>query len=96
MKTTILILAFALTGCARFVTRQTDVSPDRTITTTAKATTFFEGKSALTAFKATQTDKSQSATVGSLNQEATSTNATAIVGAVIEAAIKAAAKSVVP
>ena len=99
MKTLIaLATLIALTGCARFKTIQTDTSyeqgkPVRSITTKATSTTFFDSKSALASFKASQTDKTQSASVGSLNQETSGTNATALVekitGAVVEAAIKA-------
>jgi len=65
-----------LTGCARFVTIQTDISyaegkPIRQITTRASAHTLFESKSSLAQFQASQTDKTQSAKVGSLNQEST-------------------------
>jgi len=68
-----LILAL-LASCARFSTTQTDVSinPDgtkREITTKAKATTIWASKSALANWKASQTDKTQGATVGALNQE---------------------------
>lgn len=64
-----------LLGCANFTTKQTDTSYDdagkplRAITTKASATTFFDSKSSLASFKANQTDKTQSATVGSLTQE---------------------------
>lgn len=69
-----------LLGCARFSTTQTDISyeegkPARTITTRVKASTFWEAKSALSTFAASQTDKTQSAKVGGLNHEASSTNA---------------------
>jgi len=95
----LLILSFAFIGCARFKTIQTDTSYEqgikaRTITTKASSTTFFDSKSALTAFKASQTDKSQSASVGTLNQEASGTNAVDLVSrvsaAVVGAAISAA------
>lgn len=87
--TLITITALCLTGCAQFTTTQTDVSyekgqPLRTITTKASATTVFESKSALANFKASQTDKTQSATVGSLNQESGGTNTAATVQAVTE------------
>lgn len=83
-------------GCARFQTTQTDTSyekgvPLRTITTKATATTFFEAKSALASFKATQTDKTQSASVGALNQESGgATNAASTAGAFLGELIKAA------
>lgn len=94
-----LLAAVALLGpgCATFTTQQTDISydpetgkPIRTVSTRATARTFFEAKSSLASFKATQTDKTQSATVGSLSQEATGSNAVNVVQAVTEAAVRAA------
>lgn len=74
----LLCLCFlALCSCARFTTKQADVSPERTITTKAMAWTFFESSSKLSSFKAVQTDKSQAATVGSLDQSASGTNVVA-------------------
>lgn len=78
-----LVLAFTslfAVGCASFSTTQTDLSyedgkPQRQITTRASASTFFTSKSQLANFKATQTDKTQGASVGSLTQEASGTNA---------------------
>lgn len=81
MKGTIYVgLAIALTGCARFNTKQTDQSftedgkPLRAITTRASSSTLFTSKSQLANFKAQQTDKTQSAAVGSLSQESSGTN----------------------
>jgi len=68
------LFAGLLTGCAQFNTTQTDVSPERTITTKATAWTFLTSRSALANFKATQTDKTQSAAVGALTQESSTTN----------------------
>jgi len=76
------VLVFSVclfSGCAHFSTTQTDISyengqPTRQITTRAQANTFFDSKSALAQFKATQTDKTQSASVGSLTQEANGSN----------------------
>lgn len=101
MKTTILIVALLLCGCARFSTKQTDVSyengntnkPTRAVTTKAYAYTFFSGRSALTTWKATQTDKSQGASVGGLVQEGGQTNQVSdIVAAAVGAAVKATLK----
>jgi hypothetical protein len=84
-------LSLFSSGCARFSTRQTDLSyengkPARAVTTTAKATTLFSSKSALANFKASQTDKTQSANVGTLSQESadTSTNIATNVRAVVD------------
>ena len=95
---TILLLALLLTGCARFKTTQTDVSyeegkPSRAITTEASAITFAASKSALAQWKATQSDKTQGASVGSLEQES---DASKLLDAVIQAAVKAGAASVKP
>jgi hypothetical protein len=83
-----LAAAMAFSGCARFQTTQQDLSYDkagtqRTITTKATATTFFAGKTALAKWKASQTDKTQGASVGTLEQQAdASTNLTGVVEAV--------------
>jgi predicted negative regulator of RcsB-dependent stress response len=79
-------------GCASFTTTQTDVSYDeksgqyRTITTEVKAKTFGTAKSELAKFKATQTDKTQGASVGSLDQQSSGTNAVAILEKMVELA----------
>lgn len=73
----LLILGAALTGCANYTTKQRDISPDRTIETEVRVSTFWDSNSALANSKATQTDKSQSANLGSLSQESTSTNVVA-------------------
>lgn len=89
----------SLVGCARFSTTQTDLSydekgaPQRQITTKATAYTLCTSKSQLTNWKATQTDKSQGATVGSLTQESSTTNEAAFVQAVVSAAVSAAVKA---
>lgn len=81
-------VALATVGCAHFTTKQTDVSYEegkqvREITTKASATTLWESKSSLANFKASQTDKTQSANVGSLNQESGGTNTAATVNALV-------------
>lgn len=82
MKRLTLMFTVLLAGCAQFSTTQTDTSitnkdgtTTRTVTTKATATTFLESKSALANFKASQTDKTQAASVGSLSQESNATNA---------------------
>ncbi len=89
MKRTTLtaLMALALVGCARFSTKQTDLSydetgkPQRTITTRASSYTLFSANSKLATFKAAQTDKSQNATVGGLEQASTGTNVSATIQA---------------
>jgi hypothetical protein len=81
--------AVLIVGCSRFHTKQLDYSYEngkvtRCIVTKATSTTFFDSQSSLSSFRASQTDKSQSATVGSLNQESSSpTNAMAKLDALI-------------
>jgi hypothetical protein len=97
--TTITILAIGV-GCARFSTKQTDTryddkgKPSTSITTKAAAWTFWESKSTLANFKATQTEKSQGASVGSLNQEGggPGTNVVALLQSVVDVVKTAAVK----
>lgn len=98
-KLSLLSLLLLLTGCASFVTEQTDISYTdengnevRYIRTAVKAATRLESHSQLANFKATQTDKTQSANVGTLNQDTNPTNMVKIVEAAVEGAVKAATK----
>jgi len=76
MKTTLLLSALTLlTGCANFTTTQTDVSPERTITTTVKATALFTSSQIIEKLKATTTDKAQSVGTSGIDQQAVSANA---------------------
>ena len=92
----IAVALLAAAGCARFSTTQTDVSyehpsnttlatvsakPTRKITTRVSTWTFFDGNNALTKFRANQTEKSQSATVGTLSNETSGTNTVALLNA---------------
>lgn len=75
-----LICALALVGCARFKTLQVDErkapnGESTKISTTVAASTLFTSRSQLANFKASQTEKSQGASVGSLTQESSGTNA---------------------
>lgn len=76
----ILIAAIAFAGCASFTTTQTDERTNEKtgektkITTQAKARTFWDSRSSLANFKASQTEKTQGASVGSLSQESSGTN----------------------
>jgi hypothetical protein len=70
-------------GCARFSTTQTDSRDGEktTITTKAASWTLFSSKSSLAKWKATQTEKSQGAEVGGLEQQG-GTNAVAVLQAI--------------
>ena len=94
-------LFFIGSGCARFATTQTDLSyengqPQRALTTKAAAFTFFSARSQLTNWKASQTDKTQGATVGSLTQESSATNLVDLVGAIASGAVQGAVKAAKP
>lgn len=90
-------LVWFAVGCASFSTTQTDERTNETtgekttVTTRAKSRTFFDSKSKLADFKATQTEKSQSASVGSLSQESSGSNTVNL----IEAASRGAAQGTV-
>jgi hypothetical protein len=89
--TILICLSFAGTGCSRFGTVQVDKSYEngklvRVIKTRVGANTVFDGKSELAKFSASQTDKTQSAKVGSLNNSSSSTNAIAALDKMIDLA----------
>ena len=80
MKRIVFIAALAIAGCARFKTTQIDErkAPDGQITkvsTIVSASTLFTSKSQLANFRANQTERQQGASVGSLSQESSGTNA---------------------
>lgn len=75
MKRTFAIacLAFACSGCSVFFTTQGDRRDGETtkITTRTLSFTLFTSQSDLANFKVQQTEKTQSATVGTLKQQST-------------------------
>lgn len=79
---TVALLALLSFGCARFSTIQTDTRYDEagnkatTITTKAQAWTFFQADSKLANWKAEQSEGSQGAEVGNLEQSSSGTNIT--------------------
>lgn len=71
-RTIVAVMCVALCSCAHFTTKQTDERMEdgtTKITTKASAYTLFSSSSQLANFKATQTEKTQGAEVGSLNQQ---------------------------
>ena len=88
LNLTLLVVLALLSGCARFSTTQTDVRDETTttVTTKAKAWTFFQARSELANWKAEQNEGTQGAEVGSLNQTADSTNAVAIIEGLVRIA----------
>lgn len=82
MQTKIVVTLFAillLAGCSSFHSHQ--VTKEGTITD-VRATTFWDSKSELAKLKANTTEKSQSLGIGSLNTEASATNAVALAEAI--------------
>jgi len=95
------VAAVALsTGCSSFTSTvsETDLGNGSTNTvTTVKARTFFDSKSELTKFRASQSERGkQSIGVDGLSQESSGSNVVALTGAVVNAAVSAAVKSVKP
>lgn len=90
MIKTSLVAVVLLAGCARFSTSQTDKTlasdgkPAKQTITKSSAFTLFTSKSQLANFKALQTDKTQSTSVGALTQESSGTNAVAALQAIGE------------
>ena len=89
MKKALLILLL-LPSCASFRTVQIDERKNEKtgeitkITTRAGSISFFDGKSNLTKWKATQSEKSQGAEVGGLSQSVSSSNLVTISGNALE------------
>lgn len=98
----VVALSLLAGGCSQFRTVQTDeryneqTGEKTTITTKASSSTFFDSKSSLAKWKASQTEKSQGAEVGGLQQESNGTNIVNLFEAVARGAAAGAAKSVVP
>lgn len=100
MKTIAMLAVLLLAGCASFKTVQEDrrtnekTGENSMVITTAKGWTFFSGSSKLASWKATQTEKTQGASVGGVEQ-AGGVNAE-LINAAVQAAVSAAVKSVKP
>lgn len=83
-----LIVATSLTGCASFSTNQVDERTNETtgektkVSTKVTVRTFFDAKSQLANSKATQTEKSQGASLGAISNESSGTNAVNVLNAV--------------
>jgi hypothetical protein len=93
----LVVLVGCTNGCAHFSSRQTKTDKEgNVITSHQSVTTFFDGKSDIAKLRASTTDKTQGLTVGSINEETSGTNATALTEGIVSAAVSAAVKSVVP
>lgn len=82
-----------MAGCARFKTTQVDERKNpngesTTISTHVSASTLWTSRSQLANFKASQTEKSQGASVGSLSQESSGTNTVRVIEALRDIIVK--------
>lgn len=88
------------TACSSFTSTvsETDLGNGHTNTvTTVRARTFFDSKSELTKFRASQSAKGQqSIGVDGLSQESSGSNAVALVSAAVNAAVSASVKAAKP
>lgn len=97
MKRLLLLIPVLLIGCTTFRSQQIERSSDGTTRTTdINAITFFDSHSDLSKLRATTTDKSQTTTIGGLDQSASGTNVVTLLDAVIGAAVQAGAKAAKP
>jgi hypothetical protein len=91
-----------LTGCATFSTSQSDEktlpSGEREVVTTkVRATSFFAAQSSLAGWKASQSAKTQGASIAGLVVDSNAgTNVAAIAAAITKAAVDAAVKAAAP
>ncbi len=86
-----LILCLLFTGCTHFVIDQTERDSAGILRhTRTTGTTFFDSKSELSKLRASTSDKTQSTSIGALNQDASSTGAVQVLRIIVEAAGKAA------
>lgn len=77
-----LVVCALLCGCSHFSSTVTEMGTNGVKkVTTVHATTFFDSKSELAKVSSGQTDKSQRVAIGALNQEASGTNAVAVLNA---------------
>lgn len=87
-----------LTGCTTFSTTQSDESQDaqgveHQVKTQVRVASFLSARSTMQGWKASQTGKTQGASIGSVDAGADgATNIAAIAGAIVGAAVKAAVK----
>lgn len=85
-----------LSGCAHLKSTTTETTDPKTQVVTRKTKvsvyTFYDSKSDVAKFKNSITDKTTGTTIGGLSQEASGTNANALVSSVVEGAIAGAMK----
>jgi hypothetical protein len=93
----LLLTGLLLCGCSTFHSQQIERAPDGTTRTTdVTASTFFDSRSDLSKLRASTTDKSQTTSIGGLDQSSSSTNINTLLDTVISSAVQAGAKAVKP
>lgn len=80
-------------GCSTLTTHQMDVDGR---VTDIKLKTFFDGKSEVAKMATSNNDRSQTVSVSGVKQETSGSNAVVLTHTVVDAAVSAAIKSVIP
>ena len=89
----LICLVIFVNGCASFSSTQKQTKPDGTIVEShQRIFTFWDGKSNVAKLRASTTSQTQGLTVGSVDQETSSTNTIDLVERVVGAVVKAAIK----
>lgn len=94
----ILIASLSLTGCAHLASRTSKTTIDANgkpelTTTHINITTFFDSKSEVAKVRTSVADKTSGTSIGSLNQEASGTNANQLAASIMEGVATALIKS---
>jgi len=90
----VLFLAASLVGCARFSSRMEKKAADgSSVVSVQRVSTFWDSQNAVAKLRASSTDKTPvGLTVGSINEESSTTNATAAAGELLGAALRVLVK----
>ena len=90
------LLILLCTGCSTFRSEQTETdAAGITHRTKVSVRSFFDSHSDLSKLRTTLTEKSQGISIGSISQDSSGTNASALIQNVVAAAVEAAIKSTV-
>jgi len=90
------LLIVLCAGCSTFRSEQTETdAAGITHKTSVTLRSFFDSHSDLSKLRTTLTDKSQGISIGSISQDSSGTNVSALIQNVVAAAVEAAIKSTV-
>ena len=93
----IMLLAFAFSGCSSVNIQQHEVMIDGTVRdSTVRQHSFMDGKSEINNTKTTMTDKTQGIGIGKMAQDSNGSNAVQVLRIVVEGAVSGAAKAIIP